>query len=240
MTSSAPRRAAAGFTLLELLVVVGLIAGMSFFLLRGFAGGSATSLQTGQAQLANLITAARTKAAATGRRTRVLVHADALANPDRRFLRFVALQLANDATASPAGWTTMDSGFLPENIFVVPSSVTLANGLVGDVAAWKKETTPAEDLVSDLLGQTVSVALEGDFTAQTFAGFVCTPNGTLGSVSGGFPPKGLVVLTVGAARAPGSYAAGEAPVQFQRPEAVRGLAVSAYGIPTLLNDRASF
>ncbi|MBI5424942.1 MAG: hypothetical protein HZA32_12760 [Opitutae bacterium] len=239
MSPVTPRRIASGFTLMELLVVVGLIAGMSFFLLRGFSGGSGTSLQAGQAQLANLITAARGKAATTGRRTRVLIHADALTNPDRRFLRFVVLQLANDATASPAGWTTVDSGFLPENIFVVPSSLTLASGLVADTSAWKKVTAPVEDVVSDLLGQTVSVTVEGDSAAQTFAGFVCTPNGTLGSVNGGFPPKGLLVLAVGAARAPGSYAAGDAPVQLQRPEAVRGLAVSAYGIPTLLNDLAS-
>jgi len=239
MSRVAQRRPRRAFTLLELLVVVGLVAGMSFFLLRGFSGGGGNSLQAGQAQLANLITAARTKAATTGRRTRVLVHVDAVTNPDRRFLRFVALQLANDATSSPAGWTTVDAGFLPENVFVVPSSLTLANGLVSNPLTWKKITAPTEDVVSEVLGQTVPVTLEGDSAAQTFAGFVCTPNGTLGSVSGGFPPKGLLILAVGASRAPGTYADGDSPVQLQNPEAVRGLAVSAYGVTNLLNDLAS-
>ena len=60
-------RKSGGFTLLELLVVVGLTAALSFVLIGGLGGGGkSAALQSAQATMANLVTAARVKAMATG------------------------------------------------------------------------------------------------------------------------------------------------------------------------------
>ena len=86
--------ARSGFTLLELLVVTGLIATVSVVLVRGLgAGGQASALQSAQATVAGLITTARTKAPATGRKVRLLLHADPVA--PERYLRHLVLQLVH-------------------------------------------------------------------------------------------------------------------------------------------------
>src|SRR5687767_6536503 len=71
------------FSLLEVIVVIGLVAGMTFLLIGSLAGGGkSVALQSAQATVANLVTGARTKASATNRKTRMLIHADA-GQPDR-------------------------------------------------------------------------------------------------------------------------------------------------------------
>lgn len=239
MTRRAPSRRRA-FTLMELLIVIGLIAGMTYLLARSIGGGSANALQSGQAQIANLVTAARMKSAATGRRTRLLFHMDLSNNPDNRFLQFVVLQVGSDNTPSPAFWTTVNSAFLPDGVYVVPASLTMFANLVSDSQAWKKTSAQTEDLVSDALAQTSLIAIEGDGVAQTWAGFMFTPNGTLASISGGPPPKGMIVVALGALRPPSAFNAGESTILLRGPEYVRGVALSAYGIPALLNERTSF
>ncbi|MBI2812860.1 MAG: type II secretion system protein [Opitutae bacterium] len=233
-------RTTRGFTLLELLVVIGIIAAMSFFLVSGLTGGGVTAgLQSGQAAIANLITAARVKAPATGRKTRLLVNVDPAA-PDR-FLRHLVLQSARQSGASPADWDTVTAVTLPDGIYVVPATLTLAGGLVANPVDWKRVSDPSADLVSDLFtNQTLSTTLEGDASPQIWTGVAFTANSTLATLGGGSPPKGFLVLAPGARRAPGSYQPGESPVQLGSPQAVRGLVLSAYGVPALLNDRSSF
>jgi len=228
-----------GFTLLELLVVIGLIAAMSFFLAGSLTGGATAALQSGQATIANLVTTARTKAPATGRKTRVLVNTDAGA--PGRYLRHLVLQLARQAGASPADWDTIGTVVLPEGVYVMPASLTQAGGLVGNAAEWKRVSDPTADLISDLFtNQSLSVLLEGDASAQVWTGVSFTPNGTLAPLGGGQPPKGALVITLGVRRPPGSYQPGESPVQLGSPDAVRGLILSAYGVPALVSDRRSF
>ncbi len=231
---------AGGFTLLELLVVIGLIAAMSFFLVSGLTGGGATAaLQSGQATLANLITTARTKAPATGRKTRLLLNTDAGA--PERYLRHLVLQLARQAGSSTADWDTLVTVTLPEGVYVMPSSLAQSGGLVANPADWKRVTDPAADLVSDLFSnQSLSVMLEGDASAQLWTGVGFTPNGTFAALGGGQPPKGALVIALGVRRPPGSYQPGESPVQLGNPQAVRGLVLSAYGVPALLSERSSF
>jgi type II secretory pathway pseudopilin PulG len=233
-------RAAKAFTLLELLVVIGLIAAMSFFLVSGLTGGGATAaLQSGQSTLANLVTAARLKAPATGRKTRLLVNTDP--NVPERFLRCLVLQLARQPGSSPADWETVTTVTLPEGVYVMPSSLTLASGLVADPSSWKRVSDPAADLVSDLFNnQALSVLLEGDPSSQIWTGVAFTPNGTLAPLSGSQLTRGYCLVTLGTRRPPGSYAAGGSPVQLVNPLAVRGLVLSAYGVPALLNERSAF
>lgn len=234
------KRAIRGFTLLELLVVIGLIAALSFFLMGGLTGGGqVAALQSAQATLANLVTAAGAKAGGTGRKVRLLVNADPTATD--HYLRQVVLQSANEAGASPANWETTAEASLPEGVYVVPPSLAQAVGLVATPSDWKRGSDPAADLVSDLFAnQTLLAALPGDSSAQAWMGVAFTPNGTLAALDGGVPPKGALLIVPGVRRPPGSYLAGESPVQLVNPSAVRGLVVSAYGVPALLNERAAF
>jgi hypothetical protein len=182
------------------------------------------------------VTAARTKAPATNRKVRLLVNVEP-GSPER-YLRFVVLQLARQPGPSPADWDTVQSVHLPAGIYVVPHSLT---GLVADAAGWKRVSDASADLVSDLFqNQSLSHALEGDSTPQLWTGVAFTPNGTLAALGSGPPPKGSIVLAPGQIRPPGSYAVGEPPVQLGDAQAVRGLLLSAYGVPALLNERNAF
>jgi prepilin-type N-terminal cleavage/methylation domain-containing protein len=231
------RAATRAFTLLELLVVIGVIAAVAVFLFSGLLGsGKGASLQSGQAMVANLVTAARTKAAATGHKTRLLVHADPAA-PDR-YLRLVVLQVGRTQGASPGEWDTVQAVALPPGVFVVPASLA---GLVADPAKWKRVSDASADLDSDLFtNQSLVYALDGDSVAQTWTGVAFTPNGTLAALGGGPPPRGALVLALGQLRTPGNYGAGQPPVQLSEIPAVRGLVLSAYGVPAMLNDRSAF
>lgn len=226
-----------GFALLELLVVAALIAVLATVLMRGMeGGGQAAALQSAQATLANLITSARAKASASGRKTRILIHDDP-AQADR-YLRQVALQLAREAGASPSNWDTLRAVTLPAGIYVVPDRLA---GVVADPSGWKRASNPAEYLVSDLLAnQGLVCALEGDASPQHWTGFAITPQATLAALGGGLPPRGALVLALGQSRQPGTYNAGEPPVQLTDPAGVRGLVLSAYGVPALLNGQRAF
>jgi hypothetical protein len=223
--------------LLELLVVIGIIAATAFFLFRGLAGGGrGGALQSSQATVANLVTSARTKAAATGRKTRLLVNNDP--GEPERYLRLVVLQVGRQPGASPAEWETVQSVFLPPGVYVVPGSLA---GLVTDAAQWKRVSDAADDLDSDLFtNQSLAYVFEGDANAQIWTGVAFTPNGTLAALGGGPPPKGAIVLALGQLRAPGSYSPGQPAVLLPDPASVRGLQLSAYGVPALLNDRTAF
>jgi prepilin-type N-terminal cleavage/methylation domain-containing protein len=225
------------FTLLELLVVIGLIAGLTFLLFGGLTGGGrAMALQSAQATVANLITAARTKAPATNRKTRLLVNVDP-AQPER-YLRHLVLQVARQPGSSPADWDTVQTATLPSETYIVPSAL---DGLVANVAEWKRVSDPSADLVSDVFAnQLLTYMPEGDPAAQVWTGTAYTPNHTLAALGAGPPPKGSIVITQGRLRPPGTYAEGQPPVELVNPQSVRGLLLSAYGVPAPLNDRSAF
>lgn len=229
--------AAKAFTLLELLVVIGLIAGLVSLLVASLAGGGkAAALQSAQSTVANLFTAARTKAPALNRKVRLLVHADP--SQPERFLRLLVLQVGRQSGPSPTDWDTVQSVTLPPETCVMPASLA---GLVSNPTAWKRATNPDADLVSDLFtNQSLSYPLEGDAAAQAWTGVAFTPNGTLAALGAGPPPKGYVVVARAQVRPPGTFTAGEPPLLPVNPESVRGLVLSAYGVPALLAERSAF
>lgn len=193
-------------------------------------------MRASQTLLADLVTAARTKAIATGCKTRLLVNTDPV-QPDR-YLRLVILQVGREASPSPAHWDTFQRLNLSTGVFIVPASLA---GLVSNSAEWKRVSDPAADLVSDLFtAQILSESLEGDAAPQWWAGVAFTPVGTLATVVSGPPPKGALVLALGRPRAASAYVPGDPPIELEHPAAVRGLLLSAYGVPTLLGDRNAF
>lgn len=194
-----------------------------------------TALQSGQSLLADLVIAARTKAMSSGRKTRLLISADATV--PARYLRYGVVQQGRQAGANPADWDTVLDVTLPDGIFVVPG--TLAT-LVDAPAEWKMVSDPAADLASSLLaGQEVTLTLPADGRAQTWMGVAFTANGTLSAVAGGPPPKGTLLVARGRGRA-GALPPGAPPIELLSPNEVRGLMLSAYGVPALLSGRAAF
>lgn len=227
-----PRSRLAAFTLLELLVVVGLIAALSFVLIGGLGGaGRSAALRSGQATLANLVTAARVKAVASGRPARVLVHLDenSAVQPDR-YLRYVVLQVQVAGT-----WQLVTGAYLPDGVYVVPGNFSrLPAGLFPPSAStpWTRPDGSALRSTALRNDRITAETLDGAFAEQWVAiGF---------SAAGTTAQAGDIILAAGRRRAPGSYAAGESPVELLGSEQVRGLTLSTYGMPVLVNSRASF
>lgn len=226
---TAPRKASGAFTLLELMVVVGLIAALSFFLLRALTTGRGPALQASQGVLANYLVAARSQAAATNQPVRLLVNF----NPDgadqpSRFLRLVVLQIQ-----SGSAWRSVTEAYLPEGVYVVPGNGSIPAGLLGEAeAAWTR--TDGAALRSTALRSANSVT-------ETISGgpaelWLCLPIAAAGTTNS----SGDLIVAAGRRRAPGSFAAGESPVELPNPEEVRGLAVSQYGVATLIDGRPGF
>lgn len=228
MKAHAPR----AFTLLELLVVIGLVAVLSFFLAGNPTGGGKTAaLQSAQAAMVNMITVARSKAMATGQSARVLIHVDATSSiQPLRYMRYVAVQAQGNG-----GWQTIVESYLPEGIYIIPGNFsaipaglfatsttslwTKADGSALRSTALRSNQITAEAISSPVMEQWVSLTISANAaTAQS----------------------GDIILASGRFRPPGTYQPGESPVELDNPENVRGLTLSAYGVPALINTRASF
>lgn len=110
------------FTLIELMVVVGLIAlvlaGMGTLLSN--KGGSAHALGSASAGLSSLVSAARARAALTGNVTAVFVNND----PSNNATKTGYLQQCFIAEKNTSGaWTRTDTVFnMPQGIYVVPQT----------------------------------------------------------------------------------------------------------------------
>ncbi|HVU25316.1 MAG TPA: prepilin-type N-terminal cleavage/methylation domain-containing protein [Opitutus sp.] len=227
------RRCGRGFTLIELLVVIALIATMSAFLVGGLRGNKTARLQTAQATIANLITAARTRAAASGCRVRLLINADA-AN-SARFRRMIAMQQETSYKADD--WTTTVTVVtLPEGIIVLPYKDRIPTGLYANSGDWTKTAagSGSSQLQSSSLWATpVTIAVQMT-AAEDWDVIQFTPNNTMTYGTGD------LVLATASVRPPGSYMPGESPARAESPDTVRGITISTYGVPSLINSRSGF
>ncbi len=219
-------RSRRAFTLLELLVVLGLVAALSVVLLGGLAGGGkSVALQSGQTLVANLITAARTRAVATGNQTRVLVHHDTDSpRAAERYLRHVAME-----ELRAGSWVTLQSTALPSGVYFLPhQNRTPANLLPGGTAWTKMDGTRLHS--SCLFRAPIQQVVDG-ITAEAWVEIVFTPQGTTAT-------SGQLVLATGRLQLPGL--GGGSPVVLENQETVRGLSVSGYGLAVLINERSGF
>lgn len=231
MKTTGPRRerlVRRAFTLLEMLIVVGLVAVLSTIVLSSLLGRSrGAALQAAQASLSSFVTATRAHAVSSGQGARLCLNVDA--NVSDRFLRYWVVQVKSGST-----WRTTADVYLPEGVYVVPGDFNaLPAGLFSTASTWLK---------SDNTSPLRSSALRDDKI------FTDTINGTSAQqwvaidlgVTGGTAQAGDLVLVTGVVRPPGSYAAGEAPIELREANAARGLTLSSYGVPALVNDVVSF
>ena len=217
------------FTLLELLVVVGLISVLALFVLGALQPGRGPALEAGQATLANLLVAARTKAVATNRPVRLLVNFE-LSREVRpsRYLRYVVLQ-----SQPAAGWQSVADVFLPDSVYVVPGNGAVPAGFFGAAeTAWTKPDGSLLRSTALRESNWVNEAIDGARIERWLA-FPLSAMGTTAS-------SGDLILAAGRPRSPADSAPGESPVELVDPEQVRGLTISQYGVATLIDRRAGF
>jgi prepilin-type N-terminal cleavage/methylation domain-containing protein len=221
-----------GFTLVELLVVIALMAGLTAMLLGGLgASGKNTVIQSAQAALAGTITVARTKAMSSGQPCRLMVNIDPTSASDpARYLRYVVVQVRTST-----GWRTITDLYLPTEVYFVPGDfVSLPAGLFSEGAGVWVRADATGNLRSTVLrsGQISSEAINSA-AAEQWVSFSISPVGTTGQA-------GDLVLALGRPRQPGTYAEGESPIELHRRDSVCGVSLSTYGLAVLIGDQSGF
>jgi prepilin-type N-terminal cleavage/methylation domain-containing protein len=219
------------FTLMELLIVIGLIAVLAAAFTGALAGSSrSVALESAQASLANFVSAARSRAVASGRPVRVLVRNQ----PDRQDYRrlFVLLQLrtlgADENVAS--NWEVVSTLELPAGIFLLPDVNQMPANLLANPPTWVGGSG-AIMRSSLLFNVTFGFNFDGQTEQWEYFGF--TEYGTNADTNGD------LILATGQTLAPDLTQSG-ARVELSNPDAVRGLTMSIYGVARLVHDRHGF
>jgi prepilin-type N-terminal cleavage/methylation domain-containing protein len=231
----APVKICQGFTLIELIVVIALVSGLTVILIGGLRDNKSAALRNAQADVANFLAAARTKALASGCRVRVLIHADV--NNPARFRRMLVLQQESTSDNDGTDFSTTSTVMLPESVIVLPYKLRIPSGLYAKPSAWTKTyaASGGNELHSSMLAENpLSVAVLSD-SVESWDYIQFTPNDTLSSGHGGD-----IVLATVTKRPPSDYTAGQSPVRAESPDDVRGVSISTYGIVAFINSRSGF
>jgi prepilin-type N-terminal cleavage/methylation domain-containing protein len=200
------------FTLIELLAVIGMMAvimGVLSFSFRG--GGQSIALQNAQAMCSSMVSAARAKAALTGRDARLVLVNDATS--ETGYLRRLAV-LHQDQSGN---WLQSGQSItLPKGVCVVPpDSVPVV-----DEVSWGT----AEQSAFSGSNASVQVLFDGTLVDCWYISFT-----SRGTVSG----SGIQIVL-------STVRFDVAGFAFDNPSNMRGLKVSSYGVQTLISDADGF
>lgn len=212
-----------GFTLIELLVVIGLIsvlaAGIGLSMRDGNPGAA---LRAGQNTLVGLLSGARGQAALN--QTDAMIIVDATAD-NAACLR--ELQVVVRSGAGPDTWRAVGAPILlPEGVYVVPPTGSTITGFsfTGSWSTARKssgfESTSAAPIPPADTGNNPFIG-HNYLRFQQFS--------ALGTTNG----SGRLLVTSGKRTGPTT-------VSFDNPEMLRGVTVSRYGVPTFINEAATF
>lgn len=240
-TSRRPVHRTRAFTLIELMVVVGLILVLTAGIGLAVAGrgGEGAALANSQSIVASLVGTARAQAALHQTTTRLIIYATQPATGDwtkyLRSLQVVRLDtLPNGATTS---WVAVGEPVtLPAPICVVPRSPVPANHLNAGVTWNNNNATGPVSTFAQLGG--FSYRGQNDPRAPTQFFGEQGRSGTVLFVE--FSPEGAVTPNPAKiALATAVVAAGAAP-RFNNASGVRGLYVRRSGAISLVNDATGF
>lgn len=225
MSAGAARSPASGFSLFELLLVVGLIAmfvGLAGYGLRSTGRGN--EIAGSQALLNTMVSAARLNASAAQNRALLLVAAD----PDSEdFLRRLLI-VVETAPASDRWIEVGTEVRLPETIRVVPGTAQI-------VGASFAPDWPATRHSSAILGSapaTLDGNSEGSLQGLYLRVVGFEPNGTL-ALSSAAAALHTKLIVAPATRTPDG-------VHFSESAQARGILLSSYGLGTLIDDATGF
>lgn len=230
MIRRAPSRRRA-FTLMELLIVIGLIAVLAAGFTVAVAGSSrSVALESAQASLANFVSAARSRAVASGRPVRILVRNQTDRTDYRRLLVLLHLRTVGADVTVAGNWDVVSTLELPGGIFLLPDASQMPANLLANSSAWIGGSG-ASLRSSALANTTFSFNFDGQIEAWEYFGF--TEYGTNADSAGD------LILSTGRTLAP-DPGGSAVPVELSNPDAVRGLTLSNYGVARLVNDRHGF
>ncbi|MDB6170327.1 MAG: prepilin-type N-terminal cleavage/methylation protein [Verrucomicrobia bacterium] len=212
-------RTTGAFTLIELIVVIGIIGAASGLVAAGFRDpGAGTALRGGRAVVAQLLVLARDKAVLDNRRTMLAVDADPAGEG---FLRRISVVV--ETAPDSQTWFASGAGeVLPEGVFVVPG------GSDADLA-----TVPEGVVWPDRVRSTLRSARADEVIPGVDAGvrkFLLMPEAF--EIDPAHSPDVRWVLTVGRRISGG--------VMFTNPSSSVGVGLSAYGVPLSLDDAPGF
>jgi len=216
------------FTLIELMVVIGLIVLLVGGLSLALNDPGTSSLAASQNTLSSLVSTTRAQAAVQQKEARLLVYATRPPIGDgERFLRYARVVVAETAGATAASdfWVPVGPPvFLPRGVYIVPFNT---GGLVATGVVWPT-TLPAP--VSTFRTMTPArYRIRSDpptAAADTYLWLQFSPDGTVDP-----PAAKIAVATAGTANS---------LPQFNNAAAVRGLTFRASGAVTRVNDAAGF
>lgn len=110
----------AGFTLVELLVVISIILIASTILFTAGSGGKGVSLSSSQRIVSGIVKGARAQAVLKGAETRIIIYNDLAGDPDKYRRYFGIVYWGTDSNGA-TGWLAANKGtLLPDSIYFDP------------------------------------------------------------------------------------------------------------------------
>lgn len=214
-----------GFSMVELLAVIGIISIMSVFIGLALGGGNeSVSLGNGQRVAQSIFQSARSIAILRNSPTRVIIYGDqGSATDPKKFLRFmgVVYQDNDDTNSIPDGtWVPANQGtYLPEGVYFMPS--TLPPGVTDESggALYSSQESGAGGAIPD---DTFAYPIRGGST-DTFYYYEFDQRGMSEN------PGGTFIIYAG-------RRTGETTVAIENEFAVSGFAIRRLGGVTLFSD----
>jgi type II secretory pathway pseudopilin PulG len=219
------RRSSSAFTLVELMVVCGLIillvSGLSFSL----GDPASNALASAQNQLASLVGSARAQAAVNQTEARLVIYATRPPSGDvEKYLRVLQVFVANpegSQTWQPVG----NPVYFPRGVYLVPTATA---GLLAANVIWPASPQPVSKTVGTftLVGQPTGTVFGGS-PSVFYVEFA--PDGSIKPASSPYTQLAVAKGTL----------SGTLP-NFTNPGAVRGVIIRPSGAVSYVNDAASF
>lgn len=220
-----------GFTLLELLVVISVMALMMGFIGFSLLGGGGSSLDAAQREMVSLVQQTRMQASLSGRETRLIVHDDP-SDPEK-FHRYLEI-VVEDANVTGA-WRPLGQGtLLPDETYIVPDEDRFGDSVeTPSNVSWPSEAYTiwsGDESESFLLGTVrKGVRSENGPDALNFRFLAFDAEGkvncsTVTGPAGTFPPP-MIVLAIGNPNPPNTGKA----IRIDNPNDISGVLLRRYG-----------